>query len=1374
MQKLSVLLFISGLWFTACNGDLSPTNPFDPDTPLDKQQKAVLSGHIVPEVTIDLTQVTILAEDIGVLGSPDAAGNFTLDVTPGPQRYLVNAPLHEEYLIGDLLLGPGDERPLGDLKLKAHHGAIIGTVLLADRATHTGTVITAGGTNFIAVTSPDGSFLMSDLPIGSYQLLVYHEGYNMVRLDDIEVVKDQSTAVNATLNPSNTDYTINGGAEYTNIQQVTLELYGQSKAYIQASEYVDFSGADWENFDASAGTHPFNLSTGDGLKQVYVRFSEDMLDVGDTLVSSIILDATSPETTSFIIGDDSGYATNLAGNVTLFLTAFDSLSGVDQMRIGVDGSLDDEEWQGYLPQTTVTLDSPSVDGLKTIEIQFKDVAGNMTNTLTDSVVLDTEDPTATFSIQGSPAKIASRSVILEFSNASTDVSYVRLSNIPGLPDATAREFEAVIPWELTVGDGPKFVYVELIDQAGRVSTPLEAQVELDTTGPAVPDLTRTNISDTSIDLTWTTPSDADLDHFELQRWRTNETGFTTIATPASTATSYSDSDIVLGASHNYRIFAVDDLGNWSAASVELAGGIPMEPVAVTYLRPAVDDGVVRWNWPLGTSLILGSFSWEDINGDSYEEPIAVNAQQHTVPAFGSGPVRYNQKLILRNINPDFSLSWESEFQLGSSRKTSGVMGLWDSIHLMDAQIDSQGDLHLLFQLFEGDIIYDRQDGQSTPITLSTSSDASSSSQGLALDSTGAAHVVYKDGNTRRAIYRYIPAGINPTPEAELILDDSGNNGTSLDIAVDSFDIARVAYFHQDDSQLMLATVDGDCRDGNPACPLSVLDATSNAGDGVAIAVDNNDLMHLAYNANVEVYYLKEGELPHLVDSAAPNRGDLDIATDPAGTAHISYIGSDTSYVLNYARCSGPTAISCEVTSLAQVGNLSTQYYQKMILDRTGSANIVYYDYVTDEIRLAVGEDACFDPELGTCPESIGLWSLGHNATSPAIALGAPGYLHVVFSDIMRGRMNHVEIEKQLPSVFVDTVADAWGFLGILAGNTAVKADNAGIGHVAYDRVWGGDQHMYYRKMDGVSPAVVVDNSGDQMGTNMSIDVDSSGTAHISYVDRTIQALKYASLTNNIPSLDVLDSDQAGCNSKLVLDSNQIPRITYCAQNQMGGLCTDDCPEIRYLELGNSPISIHTPQFGAFDVSMSLGAGGLEDVPWVSWVTGFGGTEMGIEYLVSDGVSQSEMLNSPGGVAPFIAVDTDSNGDAYVAYFSLSPDQEGMVLHKLDPVSEPVLLAKTDDVGFGISMAFGPDDIPHLVWCSSLDTTIVYLRGDRVSKPMNIESVKRFAFLLPQTSIDVDADDNLHITFFSNRNGMQMRYIKGKFATELIPVRVDKL
>jgi hypothetical protein len=116
----------------------------------------------------------------------------------------------------------------------------------------------------------------------------------------------------------------------------------------------------------------------------------------------------------------------------------------------------------------------------------------------------------------------------------------------------------------------------------------------------------------------------------------------------------------------------------------------------------------------------------------------------------------------------------------------------------------------------------------------------------------------------------------------------------------------------------------------------------------------------------------------------------------------------------------------------------------------------------------------------------------------------------------------------------------------------------------------------------------------------------------------------------------------------------------------------------------------------------------------------------------------------------------------------------MVLQKLDGVSEPVLLTTTDDVGLALSMAFGPDDIPHLVWCSALDTTVAYLRGDGVSRPINIESVKRFAFLLPQTSIDVDADDNLHITFFSNRNGMQMRYIKGKFATELTPVRVDKL
>jgi hypothetical protein len=1002
-------------------------------------------------------------------------------------------------------------------------------------------------------------------------------------------------------------------------------------------------------------------------------------------------------------------------------------------------------------------------------VQFKDVAGNVTSTLTDMVTLDTEDPAATFMIQGTPARIASRTVTLEFSNASPDVAYVRISNIPGLPDASSRDFAATIPWELTLGDGPKFVYAELIDRAGRASAPLEAQVELDTTGPAVPDLTRTAISDTSIDLSWTTPSDADLDHFELQRRRANEGGFSPIATLGSAVTSYSDTDIVLGASHDYRIYAADDLGNRSAASVELAGGIPMEPVSATYMRPAVNDGSIRWNWPAGTSLILGSFSWEDINGDIYEEPIAVNATQHTVPAFGSGPVRYNQKLILRNINPDFSLSWESEFVMGSIRRTSGVTSLWGSVHQMDAAVDSQGNLHMLYQLSEGDVIYSRQDGQSSPITLSTASDASSSSQGLALDSAGAAHIVYKDGILQRAIYRYIPPGVSPTPEPELILDDSTDNGRSVDIAVDSTDTAIVAFYNSTDNWLDMAVVDSDCRDGTPACTVSTLDGTDRAGDGVALAVDTNDVMHLAYNVNLEVYYLREGTAPHLVDGAARNRGKLDISTDLAGTAHISYVGSDTEYVLNYTRCSGSPAISCEVVTLGPLGNYSGEYHQKMTLDRTGSANITYYDPTHYEIRMTTGEDACFNPELGTCPEPISLWNVGHNWTAPAIALGSPGYLHVVFSDILRGRMNHMIIEKQLPSVFVDVVADQWAVMfGILAGNVAVKADQNAIGHVAYDRVWNFDQHMYYRKMDGVSPPVLIDDTGDQMGTHMSIDVDSSGTAHISYRDRTADALKYASVTNNSPTVSTPDPNQAGCASTLRLDSTETPTVAYCAGNQVGSLCSDPCPEIRLLQLGSSPTTLLNPAAGAFDVSMSLGSA---DIPTVSWVTGFGDENMGIDFVVADGASAATTLVTAE-VAPFIAADTDSNGDAYLAYFSL--DLEGMVLQKLDGTSEPVLLATTDDVGLGLSMAFGPDDVPHLVWCSALDTTVTYLRGDGVSRPINIESVKRFAFLLPQTSIDVDAQDNLHVTFFSNRNGMQMRYIKGKFATELTPVRVDKL
>jgi len=90
---------------------------------------------------------------------------------------------------------------------------------------------------------------------------------------------------------------------------VTLELFGLTHPWVQVAERSDFSGATpWARL-ASDGRHTYELSEGDGVKELHVRFSDDgATPKGDALGSSIVLDTTAPTLITATLGDGARFS----------------------------------------------------------------------------------------------------------------------------------------------------------------------------------------------------------------------------------------------------------------------------------------------------------------------------------------------------------------------------------------------------------------------------------------------------------------------------------------------------------------------------------------------------------------------------------------------------------------------------------------------------------------------------------------------------------------------------------------------------------------------------------------------------------------------------------------------------------------------------------------------------------------------------------------------------------------------------------------------------------------------------------------------------------------------------------------------------------
>lgn len=182
---------------------------------------------------------------------------------------------------------------------------------------------------------------------------------------------------------------INSGNTYTASENVSLSLQAEDPngSGIDAemiSNDPSFSGASWQPPYGSIAS--WTLNSDDGTKYVYVKYRDRAGNISNVYSDSIIKD-TLPPTGSILINGGAQYTNSLTA--TLNLTASDNLSGVSDLCFSNDGS-SYTAWESYVDSKSWTLIEK--DGAKTVYVKCKDRAGNIGGPFSDSIVLDTENP----------------------------------------------------------------------------------------------------------------------------------------------------------------------------------------------------------------------------------------------------------------------------------------------------------------------------------------------------------------------------------------------------------------------------------------------------------------------------------------------------------------------------------------------------------------------------------------------------------------------------------------------------------------------------------------------------------------------------------------------------------------------------------------------------------------------------------------------------------------------------------------------------------------------------------------------------------------------------------------------------------------------
>ncbi len=203
---------------------------------------------------------------------------------------------------------------------------------------------------------------------------------------------------------------INDQAAYATTNTVTLSLSAIDTA--SGVDQVRFNnGGQWDSepWETFSPTKVWTLTSGDGTKTVQYQIRDNAGHISQTYSDTIIFDTTLP-TSSLSINDEATYATT--NTVALTLSATDATSGIAEMQFS-DDNINWMNWENYAASKAWTFTTG--DGTKTVYCQVRDHAGLVSETCSDTIVLDTTPPTILVSSINNGTEVKSSTITATWS-----------------------------------------------------------------------------------------------------------------------------------------------------------------------------------------------------------------------------------------------------------------------------------------------------------------------------------------------------------------------------------------------------------------------------------------------------------------------------------------------------------------------------------------------------------------------------------------------------------------------------------------------------------------------------------------------------------------------------------------------------------------------------------------------------------------------------------------------------------------------------------------------------------------------------------------------------------------------------------------------
>lgn len=288
---------------------------------------------------------------------------------------------------------PQEKTDTGKQALKPT-GRLTGLVTFFDNPNNldlAGSDVYVPGTDFIAKTDSQGSFLIEGLPEGTYTLKMQHTGFSTTTLEEVTITASQLTDLGAV--PLSLALGPEGGITLQSDLNATI---ADKSRKIRTSRTVEVT----LNYDGDAAlmkvsADPTFLNTtwtpvkkkidwtfdSDGEKTLYVTFSDLNGLESSPFSDSVIIDTEIPAISEMKIME--GWAQTATTAIYLDMQGSDTGSGIQDIMLSNDASFTGASWQSFTPRLNWTVTAGN--GPKTVYAKIRDYAGNVSSASSDGI-----------------------------------------------------------------------------------------------------------------------------------------------------------------------------------------------------------------------------------------------------------------------------------------------------------------------------------------------------------------------------------------------------------------------------------------------------------------------------------------------------------------------------------------------------------------------------------------------------------------------------------------------------------------------------------------------------------------------------------------------------------------------------------------------------------------------------------------------------------------------------------------------------------------------------------------------------------------------------------------------------------------------------